>query len=197
MPFQQEDFMSSCQPITVAPPPHVAASRQYVQLDLAAEVLRRFGEVQIVEMGRSMIPSIYPGDLLTIRSGEKSAVRCGDIVLHLRAGRFCVHRVTRTWQESGTLMFATWGDAAVQQDPPFDENQLLGRVTAVVRRGKPVEFAQKDTLRMKALRHSVRKSQAFATFLLRWHLLHTRILRGALPAFEHRRHRSEDVLECL
>src|ERR1700680_2197482 len=104
--------MTSCQPITAAPPPHVAPSRQHVQFDLAAEVLRRFGEVQIVELGRSMIPSIYPGDLLTIRSAEKNAARRGDVVLHLRAGRFCVHRVTRTWQERGRLMFATWGDAA-------------------------------------------------------------------------------------
>jgi signal peptidase I len=193
MPFQPENFVTCCQPMT-PPPSHVPPSREHVRLDLAAEVLRCFGEVRIVELGRSMIPSIYPGDLLTIRSGQKSAARCGDIVLHLRAGRFCVHRVTRTWQESGRLMFATWGDAAAQQDPPFDENQLLGRVTAIVRRGTPLEFARMDTFRMKLLRRAVRKFEAAATFLLRWHLLRTRILGGTPTAFEHR---SEKLPECL
>jgi hypothetical protein len=193
MPFQPENFVTCCQPVTPLPS-NFPPSREHVQLDLAAEVLRRFGEVRIVELGRSMIPSIYPGDLLTIRSGEKSAARCGDIVLHLRAGRFCLHRVTRTWQERGRLMFATWGDAAAQQDPPFDEDQFLGRVTTIVRHGKPVEFAQMDTLRMKLLRRAVRKSEAAATGLLRWHLLRTRILGGTQAAFEHR---SQKPLECL
>jgi signal peptidase I len=193
MPFQQENFMTCCQPMTPLPS-HFPPSRQHIQLDLAAEVLRRFGEVQIVELGRSMIPSIYPGDVLTIRAEQRSAARCGDIVLHLREGRFCVHRVTRTWQERGRLMFATWGDAAARQDPPFDENQLLGRVTAIIRRGIPVQFEQMDTLRMRFLRRAVRKSEAAATALLRWHLLRTRIFGGTPATFEHR---SERFLESL
>jgi signal peptidase I len=173
-------------------PSPVPPSRQHVQLDLAAEVLRRFGEVRVVELGRSMIPSIYPGDILTIRSEQKNAARCGHIVLHLRAGRFCVHRVTQTWREGGRFMFTTWGDAAAQPDPPFDENQLLGRVTAIVRRGRSVEFVQMDTLRKKLLRRAVRKSEAAATFLLRWHLFRTRIFGGASTAFGHR---TEQFLE--
>ena len=43
------------------------------RLDLAAEVLHRFGEVRFIAHGSSMIPSIYPGDLLTVRS---DAVNC-------------------------------------------------------------------------------------------------------------------------
>ena len=180
------------QSMTSMPSP-VPPSRQHLQLDLAAEVLRRFGEVRIVELGRSMIPSIYPGDLLTIRSEPKSATRFGDIVLHLRAGRFCVHRVTQTWQQGGRFMFTTRGDAAAQPDPPFDENQLLGRVTAIVRRGRQLDFAQMDTLRKKLLRRAVRKSEAAATFLLRWHLFRTRIFGGAPTAFGHC---TEQFLEC-
>jgi signal peptidase I len=177
-------------PMTSMPVPQ---SRQDVQLDLAAEVLSRFGEVRLVELGRSMIPTIYPGDILTIRSEPKNGARCGDIVLHLRAGRFCVHRVTQTWQQSARFMFTTWGDAAARPDPPFDENQLLGRVTAIVRRGRQVDFAQMETLRKKLLRRAVRKSEVAATLLLRWHLFRTRIFGGAPTAFEHR---TEQFLEC-
>jgi signal peptidase I len=185
---QPEEFLTPME-LMAAP-----KTREEVPLDLAAEVLHRFGEVRIVELGRSMIPSIYPGDLLTIRSVQPSNARCGDIVLHLRAGRFCVHRVTRQWQERGRLMFVTWGDAAARQDPPFEENLLLGRVTAIVRRGRPVKFPQMDTLGMKLLRRTVRKSEAAATDLLRWHLLLTRILGGTHLAFENG---GEKLLECL
>ena len=183
----------TCGQSVTSMPTAVPTSRQHVQLDLAAEVLSRFGEVRIVELGSSMIPSIYPGDILTIRSEPKHAARCGDIVLHLRERRFCVHRVTHTWQEGGCLMFATWGDAAARQDPPFDKNQLLGRVTAIFRRGRQVDFAQVDTLRRKLLRSAVRRSGALATALLRWHLLQTRIFRGSPTAVGHR---SEQFLEC-
>lgn len=162
-------------------------SRKEAELALVTEILRRFGEVQIVELGRSMIPSIYPGDVLTISAKQDRNASCGDIVLYLRAGRFCVHRVTRTWQERERFFFVTRGDAAAQEDAPFDENQLLGCVMAITRRGTPIEFAQMDTLRMKFLRRAVRKSEAAATGLLRWHALQWRILGGMHDPLENPR----------
>ena len=35
--------------------------------DLAAEVLRQFGEVRLKVTGASMLPSVWPGDVLTVR----------------------------------------------------------------------------------------------------------------------------------
>ena len=35
------------------------------KLDLAAEILRRCGTVQLKAWGTSMLPSVWPGDLLT------------------------------------------------------------------------------------------------------------------------------------
>ena len=88
---------------------------------------------------------------------------------------------------------ATFDAVQLRQDPPFDKNQLLGRVTAIFRRGRQVDFAQVDTLRRKLLRSAVRRSGALATALLRWHLLQTRIFRGSPTAVGHR---SEQFLEC-
>jgi hypothetical protein len=141
-----------------------------------------------------MIPSIYPGDLLTIRSENKNAACRGDIVLHVRDGRFCVHRVTHRWEAAGRLMFATWGDAAARQDPPFDEKQLLGRVTAIVRRGVPVELPERNTVRTKLLRWAVRESETVATALLRLHLLQARILGDHHSATSD--HPRETLQEC-
>ncbi len=150
--------------------------REKVQLDLAAEVLRRFGEVRFVARGSSMIPSIYPGDLLTVRSQFIADARHGQIVLSLREGRFWAHRVTRKWRQGNRFVFATRGDALPKEDPSLDESQMLGRVTSVVRYGKPVALAQIDRPWTRLLRWAVRNSSALAKTLLRRHSLRMRLL---------------------
>jgi hypothetical protein len=146
------------------------------RLNLAAEVLHRFGEVRFVAHGSSMIPSIYPGDLLTVRSESIAEARIGEIVLFLLGGRFFVHRVMRKWPERSRIVFATRGDALTQEDPSVDSTQLLGRVTSILRRGKPVKFASQASPWTKFLQWVVQNSPTFAKTLLAAHLLRSRIL---------------------
>ncbi len=153
---------------------------QEARLNLAAEVLHRFGEVRFVAHGSSMIPSIYPGDLLTVHSESIVKARCGEIVLFLLGGRFFVHRVMRKWPERNRIVFATRGDALSQEDPSVDGSQLLGRVTKIVRHGKNVRIANRANPWTKFLRWGVRNSTTFARTLLAAHLLRTRILGGSL-----------------
>jgi hypothetical protein len=151
---------------------------QEVRLNLAADVLHRFGEVRFVAHGSSMIPSIYPGDLLTVRSESIADARCGEIVLFLLSGRFFVHRVMRKWPERNRIVFATRGDALSQEDPSVDASQLLGRVTSILRHGKKVKLATRFNPWTKFLRWGVRNSDTFAKTLLAAHLLRTRIFGG-------------------
>ena len=146
------------------------------RLNLAADVLHRFGEVRFVAHGTSMIPSIYPGDLLTVRSESIAEARPGEVVLFLLGGRFFVHRVMRKWPERNRIVFATRGDAHTQEDPSVDGSQLLGRVTSILRHGKPVKFATRLNAWTKLLRWGVRNSDTFAKTLLAAHLLRTRLL---------------------
>jgi hypothetical protein len=189
MPLQPEEFL-----IRGPFMPDALPSRGEVQLDLAAEVLRQFGEVRFVARGSSRLPSIYPGDLLTIRSEAMAQARCGEIVLCLRDGRFWIHRVTRKWREGGLLRFATRGDALTLEDPLVDEHQLLGRVAAIVRHGKLVDLARKNGPRTKLLRWGVRNSGAVAAALLCWHALRTRILGGSQEALENPRAQSPEFI---
>jgi signal peptidase len=172
--IQQEEFLTPAQAMAEAPPPV-----EKVHVDLAAEVLRRSGEVRFVARGSSMLPAIYPGDVLTVHSESLANIRCGEIVLCFSDGRFRIHRLARRWIEAGRLAFATQGDALVQEDPRYDESQLLGRVTAIVRLGQPISFLQMTRLSMRMLRWAVRRSDTVAHSLLRRHLLRTRLLRGA------------------
>lgn len=171
MPLQPEELLTRSLIHADAP-----ESKQEARLDLAAEVLHRFGEVRFVAHGSSMIPSIYPGDLLTVRSESIAEARTGEIVLVLLAGRFFVHRVMRKWPERNRIVFATRGDALTQEDPSVDGTQLLGRVTSILRHGKPVKFARHGGPWTKVLRWGVQNSPAFSKILLAAHLLRSRIL---------------------
>lgn len=189
MPLQPEKFLIT--PPSMAPPVH---SREETELDLAAEVLRRFGEVRLVARGSSMIPSIYPGDLLSIRFEQSADIQCGDVVLCLREGRFWIHRVARKWREGGRRVFATQGEALPNEDPPVDEKQLLGRVDSITRHGKPVEFARTHGLWTKLLQRSVQSSDVAASGLLHWHSLRTRIIGNSTPAIKKT---PEKFMECV
>jgi hypothetical protein len=144
-------------------------------------VLHRFGEVRFVAHGSSMIPSIYPGDLLTVRSESVTSARSGEIVLFLLGGRFFVHRVMRKWPQRDRVLFATRGDALPQEDPPVDGSQLLGRVTAILRYGKRINPANHVRPWKKFLRWGVQNSTMFAKTLLAAHLLRARIFGSGSP----------------
>ena len=104
------------------------------KLDLAAEMLRRRGTVHIKAWGTSMLPSVWPGDFLTIQGAADDEVVPGDIVLVRRNNRFLVHRLVEMRPSQDCNSLITRGDAMPDNDPPAAVSELLGRV-AGIRRG--------------------------------------------------------------
>jgi len=105
------------------------------KLGLAAEMLRRGSAVQLKAWGSSMLPSVWPGDLLTIQSVAHDEIVAGDIVLILRDNRFFIHRLVERRGGQDSISWITRGDAMARNDPPAAAWELLGRVTGI-RRGK-------------------------------------------------------------
>jgi hypothetical protein len=168
-----------------APRGEVSADAAHAtRLELAAEILHRFGEVRFVALGGSMVPSIYPGDLLTVRSESIADARRGEIVLFLLGGRPYVHRIVRKWPERHRLAFATRGDSLPKEDPSVDASQLLGRVTAIERRGKSVAIITAPGRVTRAMRWAARNYPMFTRFLLSVHNLRTRIAATSAPSNE-------------
>ena len=64
-----------------------------VKCELAGEVVRAFGELRLRVLGTSMVPSLHPGDLVSIQRASPSEVSTGEIALYLREGRLFAHRV--------------------------------------------------------------------------------------------------------
>lgn len=159
-------------------------TRETCKLELAAEILREFSEVQFVARGTSMLPVIYPGDSLTVKSFGAAAPRCGDIVLCRRADEFRVHRIVSILEEGPAAFYVLRGDALTNDDPPVPASALLGRVTSVARREKAVQLNSVQRMHHRFLRSIVRRSKFAAVLLLLWHAMRTRDFLHAetLPA---------------
>ena len=107
---------------------------------LAGDVIRTFGKVRLRVFGASMVPSILPGDLITVQRAVASEISSGEIVLFAREGRMFAHRVvSRTdgpeqpCANRGESPLITRGDRLRRNDPPVSSSELLGRVISIER----------------------------------------------------------------
>lgn len=102
--------------------------------DLVADIARQFGEVRLKVKGVSMLPALWPGDVLTVRRASPADLRPGRILLCYGEQGFVAHRFVG---RRGDL-FVTRGDALPREDRPFREDQVLGQVVAILRDGRSV-----------------------------------------------------------
>ncbi len=89
--------------------------------------------------GTCMYPAMRPGDVLTIQSRRASDVSVGDIAVCSRNNAYLTcHRVIERFERNGHAFIITRPDRGKGPDEPaFDEN-LLGVVINITRRGRPV-----------------------------------------------------------
>ena len=124
-----------------------AVLREENKCKLAEQVLRSSGQLRLRATGTSMLPTLWPGDLLTIRRQPLSRVLPGDLVLYTRDNRFFVHRVIKRFVRDGCQMLVTRGDALPEADIPVGAQEFLGAVIAVKRdRRVPTELTFRSRL---------------------------------------------------
>jgi hypothetical protein len=109
---------------------------------LVADVLLRRGSlgqsVRLRVRGESMLPALWPGDVVEIASCSLEDVRPGEIVLARREDRLFLHRlvgrflVGRFNDPSTTNGFLLRGDSMPGPDPQFPIEALLGRLVQKV-----------------------------------------------------------------
>ena len=155
------------------------AERAAIEMELAEEVLRSYGRLRIVARGSSMVPTIFPGDILLVERNPLDRLRPGDVVLASRGGRFFAHRVVRLTALGGPPRVITRGDALREEDPAFSHQEILGRVTRVSRGGRLIDVTGEDGLNGKRiLQWAIRNSDSVTAGIL-W--LHARVGQ-AVPA---------------
>ena len=151
-----------------------------VKCELAGEMLRRFGTLRMQVTGHSMLPSIWPGDILIIEQRHLGEVSAGDIVLYAREGRLCAHRVVRKDGDLGNPRLVTQGDAMLTADPPIAAEEFLGKVSQIFRAGNLIAPTAVPTFQNKFVAGVARYSTLVARFLVHWHVSRTNRKREAL-----------------
>ncbi|HLX82495.1 MAG TPA: S24/S26 family peptidase [Terriglobales bacterium] len=96
---------------------------------LVADVLRgNPGSRQTVRLrvhGESMLPTLWPGDVVEIESCSLAVIRPGDIALAHAEGRLFLHRFVELRSPEGFVMR---GDSMPAMDPQFPSEALIGRL---------------------------------------------------------------------
>ena len=131
-----------------------------VKIELLAETIRRSG-ARVRVTGASMLPAIWPGDVLMVRRQDPTRIVPGDVVLCRCNGGLQAHRVAR--QCGGYLI--TRGDALTADDPPVQVADLLGQVTAISRGSAEIPLT--PTFRSRLISGVLRHSDWAVMLLLR------------------------------
>lgn len=102
---------------------------------LAADALRRGGRLRLQVRGESMLPSVWPGDMVEIADCHLEDIHPGEIVLALREDRLFLHRFLVHSGEDGFLLR---GDSMPAPDPIFPSISFHGRLVRIARSGRTI-----------------------------------------------------------
>lgn len=108
-------------------------ARDRAGCELAAEALRTFGSLRLRATGTSMLPAIWPSDVLSIKGHAATEALPGDIVLFRRDGKLIAHRVVERAIRERQVQWVTRGDSVEGNDDPVSSNEFLGKITAIER----------------------------------------------------------------
>ena len=133
-----------------------------LKCELAGDVLRSAGRLRLRVTGWSMLPTIFPGDIVVIERASGEHVVKGDIVLFDRDRRLFVHRVSGRCGNTGDLQIVTQGDGMARPDPPISGSQVLGKVSFVVRNGRLMQPANSLGFSSRAVAALARRSSSAA-----------------------------------
>jgi signal peptidase I len=135
--------------------------------DLVSGVARIHGKVHLKVAGASMVPALWPGDLVTVRSCDSSELQPGTIVVFRQNERLVVHRLVR-WVDSthgGDGCLVARGDARPRCDQPVKASEVIGCVESAVRNGRQVNLEQ--SIGQRVLASVLRRSQGCTEIYLR------------------------------
>jgi hypothetical protein len=92
---------------------------------LVADALCGRGSLRLRVHGESMLPTLWPGEVVEIEGCPPEEVRPGEIVLARRDGRLFLHRLVAPCAPNG---FRLRGDSVPGADPPYPPEALLGKL---------------------------------------------------------------------
>jgi len=119
---------------------HLVAERlrREASCELVFDQIRTAGGGLFKVSGGSMLPALWPGDLVTVERLSIDDLLPGQIVQFRQKENLIVHRVLRV--TNGHLVAR--GDSLPCCDPPVAESNVVGRVVSIERNGRLVGLEQ-------------------------------------------------------
>ncbi|OLC98442.1 MAG: hypothetical protein AUH86_05035 [Acidobacteria bacterium 13_1_40CM_4_58_4] len=149
-------------------------AREQSKCSLAVEVLQSWGELRLRTKGVSMLPTLWPGDLVTVQSCSFAVVQPGEIVLYVREGRFLVsHRIVNKCSAESGAFLITRGDCTTKEDAPVPPGELLGKITEIRRKGALLASSQELLPFHRLFAYMLRRWSFFRRFVLYWYARRT------------------------
>ena len=104
---------------------------------LIANVLIKYGTIDLPSTGTSMYPLIRQGDICSFRACDPFVLKRGDIVLFFtESGQLVAHRFYKLEFNNGKYSFFLKGDTNLGSDEPVTEHQIIGKLTLIKRKNK-------------------------------------------------------------
>ncbi len=138
------------------PNPTPTYARDRLGCEMAEEVLRSWGELRLRVTGTSMLPTVWPGDILCVESRGAAEAVPGDVVLFGREGRLVAHRVVEVRKQVSGV------GCQVSGDPRSSESGATGS-TSEVRGPKSLSRVASRESRVPVLRVPVPESRIVVT----------------------------------
>ena len=110
------------------------AQRRAACCELITAVAHTSGEVSLKLTGTSMLPAVWPGDVVTVQRCNLAELQPRQIVLFRREGGLVAHRVVSVAQDH----VITQGDSLPSRDLPVTLIEIVGQVTGISRNGRSV-----------------------------------------------------------
>ena len=145
---------------------YVDGAKESVRCHLAAESLRATGALRLRAIGSSMLPAVWPGEILYIESRKIDHVRIGEIAAFKCYGKMVIHRVIeiRNSEARGLTLIAR-GDSLRRNDPPIGQAELLGVVVGLERRGRVLRPSEHRTVTERIAGAALGRWPRFASLL--------------------------------
>ncbi len=140
------------------PPPSLSHFNVFLEPSLVLQlfelgsVLVEKGGVNFYSQGTCMYPCIRPGDVLNVEPMKISEIKVGDIAVYRRDHRLYAHRtIARGNDHRGDYIVTAPDSAQFGDDGPTFEQDVLGVVNSIKRKGRLADVAKKEYPLLKRL----------------------------------------------
>lgn len=128
------------------------------------EIYKKVGKITTFKCeGRSMLPLVAPGSIVSIEHLPAKKIRLGDIIAFKRSSGLVVHRVLKKYHHQGNLFFLEKGDSNFRAGK-VEEKEVLGRVTKVKRGEKPITL---DTYTWRRINYLVARYSLMVDYVFK------------------------------